>query len=105
MSKYTKLGASSPVTLLSSTEIGDVGVVNYMHIVNESVDTSNTVSLMLKALDSSVSIDDVYVIKNINIPFGATLVLDSIPNFNIQQYDLVISCTTGGTSGLTVIIS
>ena len=106
MSKYTKTSTSSPVTLLTSSTPEDTGIINSVHITNESVDTSNTVSLSLSAVDSSVSLDGVYIIKNVNIPFGTTLVLDSVPNFNIQQYNLKLDCTTASAgSGLTVIIN
>ena len=105
MSKYTKTSTSSPVTLLTRDSPEDTGIINSIHITNESVDTSNTVSLSLSAVDSSISLDGVYIIKNVNIPFGTTLVLDNVPNFNIQQYSLKLYCTTGGSSGLTVIIN
>ena len=105
MSKYTKTSTSSPVILLTSSAPEDTGIINSIHITNESVDTSNTVSLSLSAVDSNISLDDVYIIRNVNIPFGTTLVLDNIPNFNIQQYNLKLDCTTTGNSGLTVIIN
>ena len=105
MSKYTKTSTSSPVILLTSSEPEDTGIINSIHITNESVDTSNIVSLNLEAVDSSLSTDNIYIIKNVNIPFGTTLVLDNVPNFNIQQYSLKLYCTTTGNSGLTVIIN
>lgn len=97
---YTNVTTSPATTTLIAKSDKVVGRINKITIANFSDDANGaTVNLFLQ----NAAAVDYYFCKNVNIPKGATLVLDDNLSFDGSVYDLKMY-STGTSPALTVII-
>ena len=97
---YTNVTTSPATTTLIAKSDKVVGRINKITIANFSDDANGaTVNLFLQ----NAAAVDYYFCKNVNIPKGATLVLDDNLSFDGSVYDLKM-LSTGTSPALTVII-
>ena len=97
---YTNVTSSPATTTLIAKSDKVVGRINKITIANFSDDANGaTVNLFLQ----NAAAVDYYFCKNVNIPKGATLVLDDNLSFDGSVYDLKMY-STGTSPALTVII-
>ena len=97
---YTNVTTSPATTTLIAKSDKVVGRINKITIANFSDDANGaTVNVFLQ----NAAAVDYYFCKNVNIPKGATLVLDDNLSFDGSVYDLKMY-STGTSPALTVII-
>ena len=97
---YTNVTTSPATTTLIAKSDKVVGRINKITIANFSDDANGaTVNVFLQ----NAAAVDYYFCKNVNIPKGATLVLDDNLSFDGSVYDLKM-LSTGTSPALTVII-
>tara|TARA_R100000700_G_scaffold13625_1_gene19347 strand:+ start:2464 stop:2769 length:306 start_codon:yes stop_codon:yes gene_type:complete len=97
---YTNVTSSPATTTLIAKSDKVVGRINKITIANFSDDANGaTVNVFLQ----NAAAVDYYFCKNVNIPKGATLVLDDNLSFDGSVYDLKMY-STGTSPALTVII-
>jgi len=104
MAKYIKYNASNTTNvLIGKNESQQTGNISKISICNESNDGTTLIDLYLH--DGNVS-NDIYIIKYVDVPKGATLVLEDNLSFNISKYSLKINATDTAASGfeLSIII-
>ena len=95
--KYIKVSAS-PETLLSSSDKQHNGNIKSINI-SGATSTGALVGLYLDPV--STTEDDIYIIKDVLVPQGASLFLDKGLSFDISKYSLKITTTV---TGLSIII-
>ena len=97
---YTNVTTSPATTTLIAKSDKVVGRINKITIANFSDDANGaTVNVFLQ----NAAAVDYYFCKNVNIPKGATLVLDDNLSFDGSIYNLKMY-STGTSPALTVII-
>tara|TARA_R110002073_G_scaffold35667_3_gene104182 strand:+ start:1152 stop:1475 length:324 start_codon:yes stop_codon:yes gene_type:complete len=106
MGKYYNITANTPATLVTidTTITGQQygGAISSISICNNSVQVA-IIDLKLKAHDASIDTDEVYMLNNVNIPPGVTLLLDHDISFNVDRHKLKLT-NTGSSPDVTVII-
>ena len=98
MAKYVNVSSSITV-LLDKNSKQNNGTVESITLSNTNSSASRSVDLYL---DSASSNNDYYIIKNVVIPVGASLMLDEGVKFDIKKYSLKIKCNPA--SDLSIII-
>ncbi len=102
MAKYIKYNVSSTNVLISKNESQQTGNISKISICNErTVGGSTKVNLFLH--DGNTT-NDIYIIKQVEIPEGATLVLEDNLSFNISKYSLHLSYVYSGTGSVELSI-
>ncbi len=107
MAKYIKYNTSSTTNvLIGKNESQQTGNISKMSICNERPDGSTDVSLVSIYLHDGVEANDIYIIKEVDIPPAVTLVLEDNLSFNISKYSLRINVvpTPAGAVQLSIII-
>ena len=100
MAKHTNVTSSPATTTLVTRGVSMSGIIEKITIANFSDDAGGaTVNLFLQ----NAAAADFYFIKNVNIPKGATLVLEDNLSFNSGIYSLIMY-STGTSPALTVTI-
>ena len=100
MARYTNITSSQATTTLITRGSGVSGHIRKITIANFSDNAADaTVNLFLQ----NAAAADFYIIKNVNIPKGTTLVLEDNLSFNVDIYSLIMY-STGTAPALTVII-
>ena len=108
MAKYIKLPAvqtgfvllkSGSYTENNKNYSNETGNISSILIANEHASTALVVDLFLDDVDSA---DDFFIIKNVEIAEGSTLVLQDNLSFDINKFSLKI--TTQGTGVTATII-
>ena len=98
MPKYVNISATVTVLLDKNSKQNNGNI--------ESITLTNTHSTAVRIaslhLDSVSRDDDYYIIKNVAIPSGVSLVLDDGIQFDIKKYSLKLTCDQ--TTGLSIII-
>ena len=98
--QYTNITTSPATTTLIARNRVASGNINKISIANFSDHADGaTVNLFLQ----NASAADLYFFKNVNIPKGASLVLDDNLSFDSSVYSLKM-LSTGTSPALTVII-
>lgn len=106
MGKYHNITATSAilinkdVTITTGQQYG--GAISSISICNNSAQVA-IIDLKLGAHNTSIDTDEVYMLNNVNIPSGATLLLDHDISFNVDRYKLELT-NTGSSPDITVII-
>ena len=98
--KYINI-SSANTDLLTNTMKQETGDINSINIANTNASTAAVIDLYLEDIDNTNN--DYYFFKNLNLPSGASLLLDKGLSFNISKYSLKLHAT--GTTNLTVIIT
>ena len=102
MAKHIKYNINSTNVLISKNESQQTGNISKINICNErTVGASTKVNLFLHDGDTT---NDIYIIKQVEIPEGATLILEDNLSFNINKYSLKINVVAGNTEQLSIII-
>ena len=99
---YTNITSGTTTTLISKNT-GVSGDISKITIANVDGHQADNVCLYLE--DGSAN--KFYFFKDLDIPYGATLVLDDNLKFGAGKYDLKIvtqNASDGGAPSLTVII-
>ena len=100
MVKRVNVTTSPATTTLITRGGADSGKIQKISISNFSDDTGGAVvNLFLQ----NAAAADFYFFKNVNIPKGATMVLDDNLNFDSAIYSLIMY-STGTSPALTVMI-
>ena len=100
MGAYTNVTTSPTTTTLIAKSSIKKGSIKKITIANFSDNAADaTVNLFLQ----NAAAADFYIIKNVNIPKGTTLVLEDNLSFNVDIYSLIMY-STGTAPALTVII-
>jgi hypothetical protein len=110
MAIYTNITTGTTTTLI--TKGGDIGGrIGKISIANVDGHQADNVCLFLEDETASTSTDagnvKYYFFKDIDIPYGASLVLDDSLGFDSNLYHLRMvtqNASDGGTPSLTVII-
>ena len=111
MATYTNI-TTSPATTVLITKGGDIsGNINKITIANVDGHQADNVCLFLEDETASTSTDagnvKYYFFKDVDIPYGTSLVLEDNLSFNKREYHLRMvtqNASDGGTPSLTVII-
>ena len=105
MAKYIKYNTSSTTTvLIGKNESQQTGNISKISICNERPNGSADTSLVSIYLHDGNTSNDIYIIKEIDIPPTVTLVLEDNLSFNISKYSLKINVIAGNTEQLSIII-
>ena len=110
MAIYTNITTGTTTTLITKSA-GVSGRINKITIANVDGHQADNVCVFLEDTVASTSTDagnnKYYFVKDVDIPYGATLVLDDNISFSSGTYNLRIvtqNASDGGTPSLTVII-
>ena len=107
MAKYIKYDTNSTTNvLIGKNESQQTGNISKISICNERPNGSTDVSLVSIYLHDGVAANDIYIIKQVDIPPSVTLVLEDNLSFNISKYSLKINVvsTPAGAIELSIII-
>jgi len=106
MAKYIKYNASNANNvLIGKNESQQTGNISKISICNERPNGSTDTSFVSIYLHDGNTSNDIYIIKQIDIPPTVTLVLEDNLSFNISRYSLRINVIASGTSEqLSIII-
>ena len=110
--KYFNITTTTTTDLIAKGNANTFeGVVKQITICNVDDQTANNVDLFLEDAAASASTNasnnKYHILKNVDIPVGATILLDSNLNFDASALNLRITTTNaadGGAGKLTVII-
>lgn len=110
MALYTNITSGTTTTLITKGGATN-GAINKITIANVDGHQADNVCLFLEDETASTSTDagniKYYFFKDVDIPYGASLVLEDNLSFNKSLYHLRIvtqNASDGGTPSLTVII-
>ena len=110
MATYKNITSGTTTTLITKGGVQS-GNIRKITIANVDGHAADNVCVMLEDSTASASTDPGnvkhYFIKDVDIPVGATLVLDDNLSFNSGLFNLRIitqNASDGGTPNLTVII-
>ena len=111
MAIYTNITSSPTETTLITKGGPRGGTIKKISIANVDGHQADNVCVFLEDTTASASTDagnnKYYFIKDVDIPYGTSLVLDDNVSFNASKYNLRIitqNASDGGTPNLTVII-
>lgn len=105
MAKYTKYNTSSTTNvLIGKNESQQTGNISKISICNERPITDAGSTLVDIYLHDGNSSNDIYIIKQVDIPKGTTLVLEDNLSFNISKYSLKINAVETGSSSIELSI-
>ena len=107
MAKYIKYNPNVPgITnvLVGKNESQQTGNISKISICNERPITSAGVTIVDIYLYDGDSSNDIYIIKQVEIPEGTALVLEDNLSFNISKYSLKINATDSSSSGVELSI-
>ena len=110
MAIYTNITTGTTTTLI--TKGGDIGgSIKKITIANVDGHQADNVCLFLEDETASTSTDagnvKFYFFKDVDIPYGASLVISDNLGFDVKKYHLRIvtqNASDGGTPSLTIII-
>ena len=116
MAIYKNIITGTTTTLITKankvTEGGGLGGIRKITIANVDGHQADNVCLFLEDEAASTSTDagnnKYYFFKDVDIPYGATLVVEDNLTFELDQFHLRIvtqNAADGGTPSLTVIIA
>ena len=110
MAQYTNITTGTTTTLIAKNG-NDSSVINKITIANVDGHQADNVCLFLEDETASTSTDagnvKYYFFKDVDIPYGTSLVLEDNLSFNKREYHLRMvtqNASDGGTPSLTVII-
>jgi len=103
MAKYIKCGVTT-TTLIGKNESQQTGNISKMSICNERPSNSTDVSLVSIYLHDGNASNDIYIIKQVDIPPSVTLVLEDNLSFNISKYSLKINVASVPASSVELSI-
>lgn len=105
MAKYIKYDANSVTNvLIGKNESQQTGNISKISICNERPNGSADTALVSIYLHDGNASNDIYIIKQIDIPPTVTLVLEDNLSFNISKYSLRINVIASGNEQLSIII-
>ena len=107
MAKYIKYNASSTTNvLIGKNESQQTGNISKISICNERPSGSTDTSLVSIYLHDGNTSNDIYIIRQVDIPPSVTLVLEDNLSFNINKYSLKINVGHVGAASeqLSIII-
>jgi len=105
MAKYTNInGGSATIVDIDTNNTGQqyAGNISSISICNNSTNEA-VVTLRLYAHDTSTTLDNVFMLRGVKVPFGVTLILDHDISFDVSKYHLVLE-NAGTAPSVTVII-
>ena len=110
MARYTNITSGTTTTLIAKNT-GVSGRIGKITISNNDGHSADNVCLFLEDETASTSTDGgnikYYFFKDVDIPYGTSLVVDDNLSFDSGSYHLRIvtqNASDGGTPSLTVII-
>ena len=110
MATYTNITSGTTTTLITKGS-GESGNIRKISIANVDGHQADNVCLFLEDETASTSTNagniKYYYFKDVDIPYGATLIVDDGLSFDSSLYHLRIvtqNASDGGTPSLTVII-
>ena len=110
MAQYTNITTGTTTTLITKNG-NDSSVINKITIANVDGHQADNVCLFLEDETASTSTNagnvKYYFFKDVDIPYGTSLVLEDNLSFNKREYHLRMvtqNASDGGTPSLTVII-
>ena len=104
MAKYIKFDNSTTNVLIGKNESQQTGNISKISICNERPNGSADIVLVSIYLHDGNTSNDIYIIKQIDIPPTVTLVLEDNLSFNISKYSLRINVIGLGNEQLSIII-
>lgn len=105
---YHNITGSTGVNVELLAANSAVGSLRSISITNVHVSATGTLDLFLQSVvQEGVALDKVtyYLVKNVSIPSGSTLLIDNIPMLSFDNSRFALNATVGSSDTLDIIIN